>query len=83
MPNKSTFKGLSNDLRFYLVSLKIVGKIGHSKVRLFLSKWYKHDRGDFGWRDRHLFAPVHRLLKVAAEKGRRVGLKGKKQGREK
>ena len=34
-PNESTFKGLSNDLRFYLVSLKIIGKISHSKVRLF------------------------------------------------
>ena len=45
--------------------------------------YYKHDRGDFGWRDRHLFATVHRLLKVAAEKGRRVGLKGKKEGRQK
>ena len=30
-----------------------------------------------------LFATVHRPFKVAAEKGRRVGLKGKKEGRQK
>ena len=35
MPNESSFKGPLNDLRFYLVSLKIIGKISHSKVRFF------------------------------------------------
>ena len=30
-----------------------------------------------------MFATVHRPFKVAAEKGRRVGLKGKKEGRQK
>ena len=41
MPNKSTFRGFSNDLRFYLVSLNVISKICHPKVRLFfLFAWY-------------------------------------------
>ena len=33
--NENTFNALSNDPIFYLLSLKIIGKISHSKVRLF------------------------------------------------
>ena len=36
MPNESTFKGLSDDLRFKLVFVGFIGKISYPKVRLFL-----------------------------------------------